>query len=87
MVMGEGGHYHSMFSTGDDLTGNFVELKYEPGVYYVFNNQARHAVYNFEEPRWLFSTEFLEDKTKLTFESLSREILELMEELKSNREN
>lgn len=83
MIVGQGGHHHSMFSDGDNLTGNFTELKYEPGVYYIFDNQVRHTVYNFDKPRWLFSTEFAEDKDSLTFEMLAYEISELMDELKN----
>tara|TARA_R110000765_G_C18702052_1_gene581907 strand:+ start:140 stop:688 length:549 start_codon:yes stop_codon:yes gene_type:complete len=75
---GEPGHYHSIFSHDRDdtsLTGNFVELRYQPEVYYLFNNQVSHSVYNFEKERLVFSTEFREEKDRLDFNSLGPEII------------
>jgi len=53
-----------------EATNEFLELKYQPKTYYAFNNQVPHMVINFEEPRYLMSVEFKEDKEQLTFEQL-----------------
>lgn len=64
-----------LFSVGrTEATHGFLELKYQPKTYYAFNNQVPHMVINFEEPRYLMSVEFKEDKDQLTFEQLLREI-------------
>ena len=64
-----------LFSVGrTEATHEFLELKYQPKTYYAFNNQVSHMVINFEEPRYLMSVEFQEDKYHLTFEQLLREI-------------
>ena len=80
MMLGHGGpgHYHSIFSPGREgpsLTGKFVELRYQPQSYYLFNNQVSHSVYNFDRKRFVFSTEFEEDKDSLDFNSLGPEIV------------
>lgn len=36
----------------------FTELKYNPNTLYLFNTQVLHTVINFEQPRFLLSTEF-----------------------------
>jgi hypothetical protein len=66
---------HCLFSVREtEATHGFLELKYQPKTYYAFNNQVPHMVINFEEPRYLMSVEFKEDKDQLTFEQLLREI-------------
>lgn len=60
-------HSHCMFRETDNITGNFIELKYDVGVYYLFNNQVEHSVINLDEDRYLFSLEFEQDKNSLTF--------------------
>jgi hypothetical protein len=74
---------HCMFSPklkrGDSVEkGNvkspFVELKYEPNTYYLFNSQKAHTVYNFKGTRYLLSVDFLEDRTKLTYNQLLDEV-------------
>jgi len=55
------------------ITGKFHELNYERGVYYFFNNQVEHSIYNFEGTRYLLTLQFAEDKTKLDFHSLVKE--------------
>jgi len=69
-----------------DTTGNhkmdprvylhrFEELEYEPHIYYLYNNQVHHTVYNFGKTRYLFSIEFEEDKDSLSYNGLLGEIL------------
>jgi hypothetical protein len=55
-------------------TRQFVELKYAPKTYYVFNNQVPHMVTNFAQSRYLMSVEFVEGKDELTFDQLSGEV-------------
>jgi hypothetical protein len=58
-----------LFSVGEtEATHSFLELKYQPKTYYVFNNQVPHMVINFAESRYLMSVEFQADKNELTFE-------------------
>ncbi len=49
---------------------NITELKYKPNKFYLFNNQILHKVKNFDAPRYLFSLQFQENKTKLTYEMI-----------------
>jgi len=64
-----------MFEVGhDEATHTFLELKYTPKTYYVFNNQVPHMVINFAESRYLMSVEFVEGKDELTYEQLLGEI-------------
>lgn len=75
---------HCMFNPdlkrGDNVAhGNvkakFIELKYKPQRYYLFNAQVAHTVYNFgDNTRYLFSVNFEEDRTKLTYNQLLAEI-------------
>lgn len=68
---------YCMFENGNrinDLTGRFVTLDYKINTYYAFDNQVPHAIYNFDRERYLFTVEFEEDKTKLTFDNLVQEI-------------
>jgi len=44
-----------------------AEFEYEPNYFYLFNTQAMHTVINYEQPRYLFSLEFEQDKHSLTF--------------------
>ena len=50
-------------------------MRYQPQSYYLFNNQVSHSVYNFDRKRFVFSTEFEEDKDSLNFNSLGPEIV------------
>jgi hypothetical protein len=56
------------------LRCNVEELKYEPDSYYIFNTQVPHMVLNIEQPRYLFSLEFLEEDRGLTFDELLADI-------------
>jgi len=55
-------------------TNNFVELEYASHTYYLFNTQTAHSVYNFKEPRYLFSMDFLEDRHTLSYATLRDEL-------------
>jgi hypothetical protein len=44
-----------------------AEFQYEANYFYLFNTQAMHTVINYEQPRYLFSLEFEQDKHSLTF--------------------
>ena len=66
---------HCMFSTqADEATHRFIELKYKPNTYYLFNNQVPHMVLNFNQSRYLLSIEFKENKDALTYAQLLKEI-------------
>ena len=53
---------------------NVTELVYESNAAYLLNVQLDHMVLNLSsKPRYMFSIEFMEDKTKLTYEDLRRE--------------
>jgi len=66
---------HCLFEVGhDEATHQFVELKYNPKSYYIFNNQVPHMVTNFAQSRYLMSVEFVEGKDELTFDQLIKEI-------------
>ena len=53
----------------------FVELKYTPQRYYLFNTQVAHTIYNFNEPRYLLTLDFDEDITNLTYKQLLEELI------------
>jgi hypothetical protein len=70
------GMSHCVFTPDKDVVvGQFVELQYKPDTYYVFNTQVNHMVLNFEEPRFLLTIEFGEDKDALSYDDLLLEIL------------
>ena len=58
------------FSLEDPYIGPVLELKYKPDTFYLFNTQQPHAVYNFKEPRYLFTCEFQQSKHELTYAKL-----------------
>jgi hypothetical protein len=61
---------HCLFTTGEGAQFPFEELPYEADTYYLFNTQVRHTVFNFDQPRYLFTIEFLADKDALSFNDL-----------------
>jgi hypothetical protein len=66
---------HCLFEVAhDEATRSFVELKYSPKSYYIFNNQVPHMVTNFAQSRYLMSVEFAEGKDELTFDQLLEEV-------------
>lgn len=67
---------HCVFTPDKDvIVGSFIELKYEPDTYYLFNTQVDHMVLNFDKPRLLLTIEFGEDKYALSYDNLLLEIL------------
>ena len=45
----------------------FTELNYEKNAFYLFNNQFPHSVINFDQNRYLFSIEFVDHKSNLSY--------------------
>jgi hypothetical protein len=74
MLLNFEGRSHCLFAQDEGVQFKFDELVYTPNRYYLFNTQKRHTVLNFEEPRYLFTIEFLEDKDQLSFDSLYHQI-------------
>jgi hypothetical protein len=69
------GQSHCLFATEDFGVRCVVEeLQYQPNSYYVFNTQVPHMVLNLEQPRYLFSLEFLDEDRGLTFDELCENI-------------
>jgi len=65
---------HCLFAKNkDDTVMQTAELKYKPSTYYVFDTQTPHTVINFNEPRYLFSVEFVGKDAGLTFGALCAE--------------
>jgi hypothetical protein len=52
------GKSHCLFGSKDGVAFPFIELAYEPEVYYAFNTQVHHTVLNFDTYRYLFSVQF-----------------------------
>ena len=48
---------------------DIARLDYNIGELYLFNNQCMHTVINFNEPRYMFTLEFEEDKSSLTYQN------------------
>jgi len=68
---------HSLFSRNKkEVSRNFMQLHYKPNTYYLYNTQHEHMVINFQKPRYMFSVEFLQDKDKLTFDRLLKDVEE-----------
>ena len=57
-------------SKDSDDQFDHVELVYEPKSFYLFNNQAMHTVINFDQPRYLFTTEFVDTKDILSYRDI-----------------
>lgn len=70
------GESHCLFRDSEEVAHFFTELKYIRGARYLFNNQMDHMVVNLSETRYLFTIEFDEDKTKLSYDQLFNEIKE-----------
>jgi hypothetical protein len=68
-------HSHCLFRFHDFV----FDLPYAKDTYYLFDNQVQHMVLNFEKHRYLFSVEFDEDKTKLSYQKLAKELIDLLE--------
>jgi hypothetical protein len=75
MLLSDDGKSRCLFLDGEPgVVFKTQELQYEPDTYYVFNTQVPHTVLNTEDPRYLFSLEFLEDDRGLTFAELCKDI-------------
>ena len=70
MLLNFEGVSHCLFAKGEGTQFGFEELVYTPNRYYLFNTQTSHTVINFNEPRYLFTLEFAEDKDQLSFDTL-----------------
>ena len=53
-----------------NFNASFIELKYKPDTFYVFNTQRSHCVYNFGKPRYLFTCELYQDVNELSYETV-----------------
>tara|TARA_R100001224_G_C4028064_1_gene151704 strand:+ start:3708 stop:4205 length:498 start_codon:yes stop_codon:yes gene_type:complete len=65
---------YTFFRNAPEVNHTFIELRYFPGTRYLFNNQKEHMVLNYDGPRFILTTEFLEDKNELTFKKLQKKI-------------
>ena len=54
------GKSYCLFGARNGVAFPFIELEYEPGVYYAFNTQVPHTVLNFDSTRYLLSIQFNE---------------------------
>lgn len=50
--------------------GEIITLDYKKHKFYLFNNQKLHMVENFEKPRYIFSTKFVDNKHKLNYKTV-----------------
>lgn len=59
---------HCLFGdTLDEFNDSITELNYEVGYFYLFNTQHRHCVINFNQPRYVFSMTFEQEKDDLCY--------------------
>ncbi len=64
-------HSYSLFGFDkDQYNTSFVELKYQPKKFYLFNTQHIHSVVNFQEPRYVFTVEFSKNKQELNYQDV-----------------
>lgn len=57
----------SGYKNNYNRNASFVELKYKPNTFYIFNTQKSHCILNFGKPRYLFTCEFLQDVDELSY--------------------
>ena len=70
-MMVSGRDSHCVFTDEDfDIVNGIEELRYEPETYYLFNTQKYHSVINLNNPRYMMSIEFNEDKYRLNYDQL-----------------
>lgn len=74
MLILDDGNSKCIFSPKYELVTPISELKYKESTYYILNTQVPHIVFNFSEPRYLFSLEFLEEDKGLTYDELCADI-------------
>ncbi|MFN7678154.1 MAG: hypothetical protein ACK5QW_06095 [Cyanobacteriota bacterium] len=59
MLISTNHHSHTLFGRSiSNANMHSLELCYEPGCFYLFNNQVPHTVINLDVNRYLFSLEF-----------------------------
>jgi hypothetical protein len=64
------GHDSSLTLFGSPTQGSQMDicrLEYSTNSLYLFNNQVPHTVINLSNTRYLFSVEFIDDKTQLSY--------------------
>lgn len=74
MLVLDDGNSKCIFANEYKLVTPIKELKYKEFTYYVFNTKVPHIVFNFTEPRYLFSLEFLDEDRGLTYDELCADI-------------
>ena len=74
MLVLDDGNRKCIFAREYGIVMPITELKYKEFTYYAFNTQIPHTVYNFSEPRYLFSLEFLDEDRGLTYDELCADI-------------
>lgn len=74
MLVSDDGSSKCIFAESFGLVMPITELKYKEFTYYVFNTKIPHSVYNFSEPRYLFSLEFLDEDKGLNYDELCADI-------------
>ena len=57
-----------------NVNGKFVELKYKPDTFFLFNAQVAHSVYNFGDTRYLLSLDFVENRHEWNYNKLLKEM-------------
>ena len=78
MLLHHDGNSKCLFTKDDQLVNSpIVELKYNDNTLYAFNTQAPHMVLNFTGERYLFSIEFLDKDSNLSYEELLQDIKEI----------
>jgi hypothetical protein len=74
MLVFDDGNSKCVFANEYQLVMPITELKYKEFTYYIFNTKVPHIVFNFNEPRYLFSLEFLDEDRGLTYDELCTDI-------------
>lgn len=72
MLLTPENHSHCHFAEiGEDIIHfNHIELKYTKNDFYLFNTQQNHFIINYDEPRYLLTIEFEQDKNSLSYHQL-----------------
>lgn len=70
MLMEESNSFCLFGDKIDDYNYNTIKLDYELGKFYLFNTQHEHCVINFDQPRFLFSIEFEQEKDDLSYQDV-----------------
>ena len=77
-------HHHSHCVFVDPVNGkDLIELCYEPGEMYVFNNQIPHTISNFTGDRYMLTVQFQEPKQVLKYADVVRHLKSLQKKSQS----